>query len=997
MSSNLLLRKCFRNFHLSVFVFFFLFGQVTAIGQEIHLLKDISMYGGYSSSITKYVTYKDFVYFLAEVGTKGSELWKTDGTSGGTQLIKSFDYKKLGNANSLMVYKDKLYFIAETIEASKDIWVSDGTTAGTMVKFKGPIGSVNTFVWGLIENNGYLYYGTSSPSIGTKVYLTDGTSKILKTLDLTTWQQYPQRLMYFGNKVLFTSDEIDQDSSTSIWVTNDTFIKPKKLIGFENKNRKARITLEQSVHNKVYFSVKEEAKDYKTFWVTDGTQGGTKMILDLDPGNNGSNWPRVMAAIDSVLYFSASDQNHGYELWRTDGTSQGTYIVKDIIPGPTGSTLDNAYAIGGDQLFFAARDSNGMELWTTDGTKNGTFAVADIFKGEASGLPFYCDLIVLGDSIFISAQDSHFNIELWHIDAKNRSAELVKDINKTRSIRSEPSAFYPLKGKVIFRANDGINGFELWITDGSNSGTKLLKNISEGTGHSRPTDITNVGDKLYFIAQSNVERLLFQSDGTPDNTNPISDTSLTISPRSLTAVKDDLFFTGSTSKNGIEIWKVGATSNSPKLLKDINPGSPDSNPSFLTVIDSILYFTATNGVFPQTPIYSSGGFAVNTNVAVSFFSEHDQAIITSMASVDDLIYFRLNSSMYGNELWVSDGTQGGTKIVKDLCVGCSSAPRTKFQELFGHQGNVYFVAGNSFHGHELWRTGGTESATVMIYDAKKAGWNGNPHVLAFIDTTVIFVADGPGRKMSLWKTFNSSNTAEHIYNLTVSNENGGYISMQSDNKPPAAANSKYLFFGSREGGLGVELWRSDGTNQGTELVKDINVGVYGSYPRDFVSFNDTVYFSAYTEETGRELWRTDGTEDGTYMLEDLTPGAFDSNPFGLIVAKKRLYFTAEHEKYGKEVFYIEDTTMVIKEDPLPEPKQIDQIQIFPNPVRDNLTIRLPFVSPDGEMVTFYNMLGQKVKEYYLTKNNQTLNVSVLTQGAYVMIINNRKVYKLIKL
>ena len=50
--------------------------------------------------------------FLAEVQTSGSELWKTDGTVDGTQLIKKFDYNRLGNAHSLIVYKDNLYFIA---------------------------------------------------------------------------------------------------------------------------------------------------------------------------------------------------------------------------------------------------------------------------------------------------------------------------------------------------------------------------------------------------------------------------------------------------------------------------------------------------------------------------------------------------------------------------------------------------------------------------------------------------------------------------------------------------------------------------------------------------------------------------------------------------------------------------------------------------------------------------------------------------------------------
>ena len=80
---------------------------------------------------------------------------------------------------------------------------------------------------------------------------------------------------------------------------------------------------------------------------------------------------------------------------------------------------------------------------------------------------------------------------------------------------------------------------------------------------------------------------------------------------------------------------------------------------------------------------------------------------------------------------------------------------------------------------------------------------------------------------------------------------------------------------------GRELWVTDGTAGGTRLLKDINPGVLGSDPRDLTPFGDDgelVLFSASDGINGRELWVTDGTAGGTQLLEDIYPGAASSSP-----------------------------------------------------------------------------------------------------------------------
>ena len=95
---------------------------------------------------------------------------------------------------------------------------------------------------------------------------------------------------------------------------------------------------------------------------------------------------------------------------------------------------------------------------------------------------------------------------------------------------------------------------------------------------------------------------------------------------------------------------------------------------------------------------------------------------------------------------------------------------------------------------------------------------------------------------------------------------------------------------------GRELWRTDGTAAGTTLVKDIDPGPTGgddvlvSYQPTIAAVGDHLYFTAQHAASGVELWRTDGTEAGTELVRDLHPTE-SSYPHGLsAVQGSLLYF-----------------------------------------------------------------------------------------------------------
>src|SRR5205823_2224551 len=109
-------------------------------------------------------------------GGHGSELWRSDGTTAGTVLVKDINPGGSSYPSLLTPVNGTLFFRASDGIHGYELWKSDGTTAGTvMLKDINP-GSASSYPRGLTNVNGTLYFDATGAIPGDELWKSDGTT-----------------------------------------------------------------------------------------------------------------------------------------------------------------------------------------------------------------------------------------------------------------------------------------------------------------------------------------------------------------------------------------------------------------------------------------------------------------------------------------------------------------------------------------------------------------------------------------------------------------------------------------------------------------------------------------------------------------------------------------------------------------------------------------------------------------------------------------------------
>jgi ELWxxDGT repeat protein len=437
------------------------------------------------------------------------------------------------------------------------------------------------------------------------------------------------------------------------------------------------------------------------------------------------------------------------------------------------------------------------------------------------------DIFSYGDGILYTTYDySYSRKELYRVSGISESPSLIASFAGSAPV-IEGIATYGKDIYISFYDNSGYGNVsgKLYKSDGTPNNLAL---IGEYDHDGYPLYLQNFGDNIVFSnydASGNV----MQIDTGDASVKPIFQGT----GQDLGSAGNKLYWAYRGS-----LYSYSADSSVVKTVADRSGGYVSRYSNDLLAASRKYYFfprstsnaewESSGNISPQYLWRSdgsdSGTFMVRAiEPTPSNYSENS-------AALGDSLIFSASDGLSGDELWVSDGTPEGTRLIKDINPGDGGS---RIDEMVAGDNYVYFQAqnGGSDNGFDIWRTDGTESGTIKIFD-----------------------------RPEYWTSIYPTSVATH----------GDSLIFAGDVQDKAT------------GQIETEIWISDGSTAGTKKLIDIGKQSYGSQPLNLHVNNNTLYFTAVDGSIpngGRQLFRyqlggdinnSDSSQDsGTISKEDV--------------------------------------------------------------------------------------------------------------------------------
>lgn len=462
-----------------------------------------------------------------------------------------------------------------------------------------------------------------------------------------------------------------------------------------------------------------------------------------------------------------------------------------------------------------------------------------------TGIPFNGKLILTSDL------DSTF----WTSDG---TAGGTKQLSPVRTGNYSYGIF---NNKIYFNGLDKDHGGELWATNGTTAGTELVSDILPSMDSSNPNDFIVYLGKLYFTAYTpGIGRELYQYTG-----------------------------------NG-----------SPSAVTDINAGSPDSfDDPLYYLLNNTLFFNAKNS--SGMALYNFNGFAATK--IIDFPAGYS---LSGYSYIDNTLFFFIQNGMNGMRIYKSNGISGATLVTSFSGALSGIAP----PQIVAWNNKIFFTAAALGADFELWSTDG--NITQMVKDINPGPNGSSPIILnsVILKNKLVFTASTDDSGAELWVTDGTEAGTNMLIDLNENPEEGSdpglwpvmisYEEMGAGQMNEIFDRTKnyngYIFFSANPGGIDQKLYKTDGTAQGTDLVKDIIVGDGNGNHYSFMYTKSGVLFSGNDGVGGSEPWISDGTSAGTKPISDINSGG-DSNPEFLFIWNGDVYLNADNGDGGPDMLY----------------------------------------------------------------------------------------------
>jgi len=763
----------------------------TALGTV--LVKDI--YGGSGSSIPisvdslgEHLVMGGFVYFMARDLNTGFELWRTDGTGLGTQLVKDLE---LGPASSLpsdgLIWGGALYFFASDGPDNKALYKTDGSSAGTSLVFSytwplGPGTLASTHPGNPVLFGGKLFFRASHSATGQELWTSDGTTAGTSLfMDLNpTGDSDPILLSAIGNVLYFTAT---QDGSTrTLFRTDGTpagtfeiypgsinavvetspgiasfttppFVNPGGIWSTDGTVAGTHLQLPQSAPVILNLNVGPTFTAFTTFDPSFPSGTATLWQTDLTTATKLVELPAITAInqasfANGGLWFQGTTTAEGTEPWRTDGTQAGTQMVANLTPDTTADSNPKGAITVQDKAYFFVGSDVGPELFVTDGSAAGTQSIAPL----PGSFFFLLDGAALqGKLVFCGIP---FN-ELWVSDGTPTGTHLAVDLAALPIPLQSAQAFWSALGKVFFLGRTPKGDNALYVTDGTAPGTLPL-------GPSTFAGKAIEAGGLAYLGLNNPLTGYEPSttDGTATGTKLLADLEPgpeSSSPKLFTAFASEVYFAATTSLDGAVIWRTSGPSSAPSIFFDLLPGKGQGESVLgIAATDTSLYFMTHRENLPILPgsgyeeLWVSDGTAAGTSLLKTVPSPAQDGFTTGgemLTATASRVYF-----FAGDGLWTSDGSAGSTVFLHAFPGWNSSSFYPKYGSRLqaGMSDSIVFYAHESATGAELWVSDGTPAGTYPVTESLNPGVEStDPDFIVRRGNQVLFSGNDPmfGREL----------------------------------------------------------------------------------------------------------------------------------------------------------------------------------------------------------------------------------------------------------
>ncbi|MCM0666259.1 T9SS type A sorting domain-containing protein [Flavobacterium tyrosinilyticum] len=337
------------------------------------------VYTSLTGSPKNVVKFKEKFYFTDANGVQAVELWESDGTASNNKLVKKIfegtedTASQIGLKESAAILKDKLYFIAQDEDSKGEIWRTDGTSEGTE--------KVTNFINGravrLTTVGDFIYFIIAEENDIKEVWKTDGSpigTSFIKSIE-NTWQ--PSFQGKCNNVFVFTLP--NPLKGTKVWRSDGTpqgtFALTEglygngsgyNLIGNSYTGGTSFLSQYLEFNNKLYFSSANFLHE------TDGTLENTKIIANTGFGQNSVKYSDIIEEENNLYLQFYSDETNSLKICKYDILNK---TFTEIYKNDTSQSFSPfILAKTNDSLLFGASNVNGgtsiMSLKFGDNTVN---------------------------------------------------------------------------------------------------------------------------------------------------------------------------------------------------------------------------------------------------------------------------------------------------------------------------------------------------------------------------------------------------------------------------------------------------------------------------------------------------------------------------------------------------------------------------------------------------------------------------------------------------